>query len=99
MSGQGFKDRKKFVRDVNRQIRGYRIERRDFPDLKPGEFIYYVKNRETGELKHVVATTRERAEKMAFPDLAQNLLRSMPIHGYKAPYKPKLQEEDDENKD
>lgn len=92
---QGYSDRKKFVRDVDRQLRGYRIERRDFPDLKPGEFVYYVKNRITGAMKFVIATTRENAEKMAFPDLAQDYLRSMPIHGYKAPYKPKPKEEDD----
>jgi len=88
---------KKLVRDVNRQLRGYRIERRDFPDLKPGEFVYYVKNRLTGDFKYVVATTREIAEKTAFPDLAQNHVRSIPAHGYKASHKPKSKEEDDES--
>jgi len=95
MSGQGFKDRKKFIRDVNQQIRGYRIERRDFPDLKPGEFVYYVKNRLTGDMKYVVATTREDAEKLAFPDLEQSYIRSMPVKGHKEPSKLKPKEEDD----
>lgn len=62
-----------------RQIRGYRI-RRKFPDLKVGEAVYYVKNRATGELKHVVDTTREGAEQQAFPGTPQDHLRSMPIH-------------------
>ena len=68
------------ARERLRQVKGHRIQRRDWPDLKPGEFVYYVKNRLTGEMKHVVATTRERAEHMAFPEVAQDLLRSMPIH-------------------
>ena len=65
------------------KVRGYRIQRRSWPDLKPGEFVYYVKNRLTGEMKHVVATTREKAEHLAFPEVAQNHLRSMPIHSKK----------------
>jgi len=68
------------ARERYRQVRGHRIQRRDWPDLQPGEFVYYVKNRLTGEMKHVVATTRERAEHMAFPEVAQIHLRSMPYH-------------------
>jgi len=73
----------KRLKQARSRVRGYCIQRRDWPDLKPGEFVYYVKNRTTGELKHVIATTRERAEHMAFPDVAQDLLRSMPIHAKK----------------
>ena len=68
------------LKKAKAKVRGYRIQRRDFPDLKPGEFIYYVKNRITGELKHVVATTREQAEHIAFPEVAQVHLRSMPTY-------------------
>lgn len=77
----------KQLKQAQAKVRGYRILRRDWPDLQPGEFVYYVKNRVTGELKHVVATTRERAEHMAFPDMAQNLLRSMPYHTKKEEHK------------
>ncbi len=68
------------LREVKAKVRGYRIQRRDWPDLKPGEFVYYVKNRITGELKYVVATTREQAERLAFPKVAQVHLRSMPTY-------------------
>ena len=105
MSGQGFKNRKKFVRDAKKaggkdpliahcgkcgslvdmltHKCGPKI-RTDWPHLEKGQYVYYVKNRTTGEYKEVVAVDRFEAESKAFPTKNINHeLRSMSIRSWK----------------
>ncbi len=95
MSGQGFKNRKKFVRDVNKTLGKGVNKRRTWPELQEGECVYLVKNRTTGQRREVVAPDRFLAELLAFPfknRASDHEIRSMPLHCYK----PKKEETKDE---
>ncbi len=83
-SNFSYQSRKKFIQQVNSDLRGRAIRRRKWTDLKEGEYVYYVKCL-TGkkELKFVIATDRAEAEFKAFPGNPSNELRSMSIHSWK----------------
>lgn len=68
------------VRPTKASIRR-EVKHRVWPELKEGEFVYYVK-RLTGkrELKFVTAFHRAEAEFKAFPEALSSELRSMPVH-------------------
>ena len=77
---KGYQDRKKFVRDTNRELAGKRKRRAPWPELAPGEYVYSVKNKVSRELIFVVARDRSEAEFKAFPGATSDILRSMPVH-------------------
>lgn len=79
-----YQSRKKFLRQTNKALRGRKIERKSWPALKEGEYVYYVKGLfGERELKFVVARDRAEAESEAFPGVPQNELRSMSVHSWK----------------
>ena len=82
MSGKGYQDRKKYIRDTNRELAGKRKRRAKWPELKTGEFVYSVKNKVSRELVFVIARNRSEAEFKAFPGATRDILRSMPVHAW-----------------
>lgn len=86
MTAVAYQSRKKFVRQVNRDLRGREVKRMKWPELKEGEFVYYVKSLVgKRELKWVAASSREEAEFKTFPGAPLYELRSMPVHAYAKP--------------
>jgi len=79
---RGYQDRKKFIRDTNRKLRGDVKKRRTWPALETGEYVYSVKNRVNRELKFVVARNMAEAEFIAFPGATHDILRSMSVHAW-----------------
>lgn len=78
VSNYSYQSRKNFVDKLNKALKH---QRRTWPALKEGEFVYYVKSLVGDrELKFVVASTREEAEFKAFPGAPPYELRSMPVH-------------------
>ena len=75
-------DRKKFIRDTNRELAGKRKRRAPWPKLETGEYVYSVKNKTTQELAFVVARDYIEAEFKAFPEATHDILRSMPVHAW-----------------
>ena len=75
-------DRKKFVRDTNRELAGKRKRRAPWPKLETGEYVYSVKNKVNRELIFVTARDRSEAEFKAFPGATREILRSMPVHAW-----------------
>jgi len=75
-------DRKKFIRDTNRELAGKRKRRAPWPKLEEGEYVYSVKNRVNGDLVFVVARDYSEAEFLAFPGATTDILRSMPVHSW-----------------
>ena len=82
MSGKGYKDRRKFIRDTNREVAGKRKRHAPWPKLEEGEYVYSVKNKISRDLVFVVARSRFEAEHKAFPGVTNNWLRSMPVHAW-----------------
>jgi len=81
-AGGGYQNRKKYLRDVKRDLRGYRIKKRSWPELQEGEYVYFVKHINSGESKEVIASDRSEAEYKAFPHVLPFHLRSIPIHSW-----------------
>ena len=75
-------DRKKFVRDTNRELAGKRKRHVPWPKLEVGEYVYSVKNKISRELIFVVAMNYMEAEFKAFPGATHDILRSMPVHAW-----------------
>jgi len=75
-------DRKKFIRDTNRELAGKRKRRARWPKLETGEYVYSVKNQVSRELLFVVARNMAEAEFKAFPGVTHDILRSMSVHAW-----------------
>ena len=75
-------DRKKFIRDTNRELAGKRKRHIPWPKLEVGEYVYSVKNKVSRELVFVVARDYSEAEFKAFPGATHDILRSMPVHAW-----------------